>query len=294
MSDRPLITMLYVPGSDPAKLGKLASIPADAFILDLEDAVAMSEKEPARSHVRAVIDALGDRCQLWARINPWPSALARADLDAVVTVGLAGIVAPKVESAAQVDDLAGAVEELETARGIAERSIQLIATIESVRGVAEARSIAAAAPGRLHSLGFGVGDFTLDLGIDTDPTSPTVLAGKAEVVLASRLAGINPPHDSVYMDFDDPDGLEENTRLGKRMGFLGKHAIHPKQIPVIRKVYTPTEREVARARRLLAEFEEAEHTGKAAMGFEGTLVDYPIADRARQIIQLAQTIGTGE
>lgn len=291
MSETFLIAMLYVPGSDPRKLAKLESTPADAFILDLEDAVALSKKETARTHVRNVIEFVGNRRAIWVRINRWGTLLSRDDLAAVVAPGLSGIVAPKIESAAEVDDLAAAVASLEAARGMAEGSVQLIATIESVRGVAAAREIAAAGRGRLHSLGFGVGDFTLDLGIETDPTSPTVIAAKSEVVIASRLAGINPPHDSAFMDYQDLEALEENTRLGKRLGFFGKHAIHPGQVSVIRKVFTPSLREVARARRVIEEFEEAECSGRASIGVEGMLVDYPVADRARQIIRLAEAMG---
>jgi citrate lyase subunit beta/citryl-CoA lyase len=147
--------------------------------------------------------------------------------------------------------------------------------------------IAAAAP-RLKRLCFGAGDFSLDVGVDwpheDGVTGETLLFAKSQLVLASRMAGLEPPHDSVYPRYDDLDALRREATESRRLGFLGKHAIHPSQLPVIDEVYRPSDRQVERARRLVAAFDEAEAQGKGAVGVDGELVDYPILYRARNIL----------
>lgn len=295
MRATPLVSMLFVPASQSDKLSKIPLLPGSAVILDLEDAVAHSMKATARENAANAIQAHGSEKPIWVRVNGLETGLLETDLASIVRPGLAGVDLPKVESPEEIHRLSRVLSELEQAAGMAQQAVKVMATIETAKGVGSVDAIAAAADARLECLGFGTGDFCLDVGIETDSSSPTVIAAKIAVVMASRRAGLNQPHDSVYINFKDPEGLETDTRLGKRLGFFGKHAIHPSQVEVIERVYLPTAAEVEKARRLLAAFEEAEREGKGAIGFDGELVDYPLAERSRRLLALAEaSSGPGE
>jgi citrate lyase beta subunit len=294
VSSKPLIALLFVPASDKAKLEKLGTLPGSGVILDLEDAVARSAKSQARVNAAGTIAAHTGDAQIWVRVNPESSGLLESDLNAVVQPGIAGIDIPKVESPDQILHVSDIIEQLEFDTRMSPGSIRIMATIETALGVGRVDEIAGVASPRLECLGFGTGDFCLDIGIDTDPESPTVIAAKVAVVLASRRARLHPPHDSVYINFDDPAGLEADTLRGKRLGFLGKHAIHPSQISIIERVYLPTPAEVERARRIVETFEAAEQAGQAAIGFNGELVDYPLAERSRRLLALAGDMSPAE
>jgi citrate lyase beta subunit len=276
-----------VPASDKTKLEKIGTLPGSGVILDLEDAVAQSAKSQARVNAAETIAEHSGARPIWVRVNPASSGLLEADLKAVVQSGIAGIDMPKVESPDQILHVSDTIDQLESDARMSPGSVRIMATIETALGVGAVDDIAGVASPRLECLGFGTGDFCLDIGIDTDPSSPTVIAAKVAVVLASRRARLHPPHDSVYINFDDPSGLEADTLRGKRLGFLGKHAIHPSQIPIIERVYFPTSAQVDRARRIVESFEAAEQAGQAAIGFDGELVDYPLAERSRRLLALA-------
>ena len=284
-----LLDMLFVPAADERKLAKIPALDASAFILDLEDAVAESVKPAARGRASAAIAEHGSAARLWVRVNARDTAHFADDLAAVVVPGLAGIVLPKAESAEDVLGLAGLVDVLERRSGIAPGSVELIATIETVRGLAAVDAIASASP-RLRCLGFGAGDFSLDLGLEWPAPhglSPTVVQAKAALVLASRKAGLEPPHDGVHPSFRDLDALRTEAEQARALGFVGKHAIHPDQIPVIRDVFRPSADELARAREVVEAFDRSERLGVANVAVDGKLVDYPVAERARRLLAAA-------
>jgi citrate lyase subunit beta/citryl-CoA lyase len=288
-----LPTMLYVPGADQRKLDRVAQIPAPAFILDLEDSVARSVKLEARERVQGLLGS-GLRRRLYVRINSLDSGLAFDDLEAVVRPGLTGLVIPKVESAAELHLLDRLLGALEARYGLFAGSVELIALVETVPGCERVREIARSSP-RLRCLGFGAGDFSLDLGLEWPASggpSATLLHAKVELVLASRLAGLDPPHDGVYPDFRDPEGLRAEAEQARRLGFWGKHAIHPDQVSVIAGVFIPSEQEVAQARRIVEAFEWSERQGVAAIQIDGRLIDYPVAERARRLLELVRGSGS--
>jgi citrate lyase beta subunit len=290
MNEPLLPAMLFVPAGDPRKLAKIPALATPAFILDLEDAVAHATKEAARHAAAAAIAAHSPGRRLWVRINGLDTALWEADLRAVVTAGLEGIDVPKVTSAEQIRRLDTTLHGLELAHGLCPGAIAVIATIETVAGLRQVDAIATASP-RLHCLGFGAGDFSLDLGIDWAPDgatlSPTIVAAKIALVLASRAAGLAPPHDGVYPNLRDASGLEAEVRQARALGFFGKHAIHPDQVPIITSAFWPTERQIAHARRVVAAFEQSEISGRANLALDGEFVDYPVVARARQLLALA-------
>jgi citrate lyase subunit beta/citryl-CoA lyase len=286
-----LTTMLFVPGTATDKFANLPKIASRAFILDLEDAVPPKEKEAARANVAQLLDDVGEQLSLHVRVNPIDSDYFISDLDAVVRSGLAGIDIPKVTSAADIIAADAVLTALERRAGLPAGQIELMATIETATGVRNVYDIAGAGT-RLRRLCFGAGDFTLDLGLDwpddSGLTSATLVHAKVQMVMASRLSGLEPPHDSSYPVYTDLDGLRREADESRRLGFVGKHAIHPAQLSVIEETYRPSLIRVERAKRIVEAFERAEANGQGAIGLGGELIDYPILDRARQILAEAQ------
>jgi citrate lyase beta subunit len=287
---RPWLTdMLYVPASDRGKLAKIPELDASAFILDLEDATALASKCKARRNAADALARLLHKTRLWVRVNAPRTEFFADDIEAVTVLGLDGIVLPKAESAEDVSAVEGLVTTLEGLRGLRPGSIGLIPTIETVRGLAALDEIATASP-RIRCLGFGAGDFSLDVGLDwpsAGSLSATVLNAKVAVVLASRRAGLARPHDSVYPDFRDLEALRTEAVQARELGFGGKHAIHPGQVPVIRRAFLPTVEEVKRAREVVEAFEHSEREGIANLDVGGRFVDYPVAESARRTLAIA-------
>lgn len=285
--DAYLSSMLYVPGGDQRKLAKAASLDVPAVILDLEDAVAASAKAAARAAVAGVLRS-GQLDRAWVRVNAASPSDLYEDLHAVVVPKLDGLVLPKAETAAdiqRVDWLAGVLEER---RGIPAGRVFFLPTIETVKGLANVDAIATASS-RVLWLGFGAGDFSLDLGLEW-PTAdggvgPTLLAAKCEIVLASRRAGLPPPHDGSFPRFRDEDGLRQEAGLAKSLGFGCKHAIHPAQVPVIQEIFYPSAAEIERARQIVLAFSAQETEGIANVAHDGALVDYPVALRAARLLR---------
>ncbi len=218
------------------------------------------------------------------------------DLEAVVAPGVDGIVLPKVESAldlARVDWLMG---ELEARRGLPVGRIDLMPILETGPGIADARVICAAAAesgGRVRRVSFGAGDYTADMGMDWTRGEAECDHARAEIVLASRVAGLEPPVDTVWADLSDVDGLVASAAKVRAMGFQGKLCIHPGQVEPVHRVFTPTAAEVARAEKIVAAFEKAEAEGSASIQIDGQFVDYPIVARARRVLMLAAAAAKG-
>lgn len=280
--------MLFVPGSDDRKIGKIPELGADAVILDLEDSVATSAKADARRKVAARLRAPGGGPALWVRVNPADGAYFVDDVRDIAGPGLAGVLLPKARSAADVarlDDLLTAAE----AGHPGVTPARVVATVETVAGLRAAGEIAAASP-RVDALAFGGGDFSLDAGIDwpLEPDHPLLTAARVELALASRAAGIGAPHDGAYPRHGDLDGLRAQAAFARSLGFGTKHAIHPGQVPVIREVFRPSEQAVAHAERVVRAFEQAEAEGRAAISVDGALVDYPVWLRAREVLRAAR------
>ena len=196
---------------------------------------------------------------------------------------------PKVESAADFAKVDWVLGEFERRRGLPVGGIDLMPIIETGPGVANARKICTAS-GRLRRVSFGAGDYTRDMGMDWTRGEAECDHARAEIVLASRIAGLEPPVDTVWADLADGEGLAASAAKAKAMGFQGKMCIHPGQIAAVHGVFTPTDEEVARARKLVAAFEKAEAEGSASIQVDGQFVDYPIVARARRVLALARAV----
>jgi citrate lyase subunit beta/citryl-CoA lyase len=206
--------------------------------------------------------------------------------------GLDGLRVPKVEEPATVQRVAAWVAEAEAAQGLPVGEIPLICSLETARGVWNALEIAQADP-RFFALTFGAVDFVRDLNLIPGPEELETLYARSRLVLAARVAGGRAPIDSVYPRLQDDEGLERSTRQGRALGFFGRSAIHPRQVPIIHTVYTPSEAEIAAAREIVEAAAAAEAVGTGALRLpNGDFVDVPVVRRAEELLRLADALGS--
>lgn len=288
----PIRSWLYVPGDRPDRVAKALSSAADAVIIDLEDAVADGAKDAARRNAADAIDRhAGDRVRpLFVRVNAIGDDRARDDITAVVRRGISGVRLPKCDDASDVVEAARLIEVAERAAGLPTGTVCLVPGIESAKGVANAAAIAAA-DARVIALGFGAADFARDLGLTPGPDGLETLYARSQLVIVSRVAGIRAPIESVQTDIGDLDRLARTTRAARALGFFGRSAIHPSQIDVLNEVFTPDEREIARARQIVDAAERALSDGHGAVRLpSGELVDLAIVRRAQDTLLLAREL----
>ena len=285
--------MLFAPGNHPRKVEKVFGVGADAVILDLEDAVAIDEKVAAR---QAVLEALKKPrpCKGYVRVNALDTPFCYGDLLAVVGRWLDGVVLPKAESAAHVLTVDWLLTQLERERDLPAGGIDLIPIIETGRGVAAVKEIAGSGP-RVKRLAFGAADYTRDIGMRWTLEEGELAPTRAAIVLASRVAGIESPIDTPFLHVGKHrDSLHRTTELARDIGFQGKLCIHPEQIDPVNQVFTPTEKEIAEARKIVEAFAAAEAGGSASIQVDGQFVDYPIVEKAKRTLEMARQISSGD
>ncbi len=286
-SNQLLRSLLFAPGNQPRKLARVATFGADAIVLDLEDAVAVGEKEGARAMIRAALPTYQDTVAM-VRVNALATGRCRADLEAVVCPSLHGVLLPKVDEPAILSEVDAYLAELEAREGVPVGTIRLFPQIETALGIARVEEIALRAPPRVHTLLFGLADFTTDLGIDLTPDGTELLFARSRVIVAARAAGLAQPIDGPYLlDLHDRDGLIADSFRSRQLGFQGRVVVYPPQVEPTNHAYSyvPPE-EVELARRIVRAFEEAEAAGSASIQVEGRFVDYPIYRRALHKLRL--------
>jgi citrate lyase subunit beta/citryl-CoA lyase len=285
-------TFLFAPGNHARRVEKCVTIGSDAVILDLEDAVAVAEKPSTRSQV---VEALGRprHCKGYVRVNALTTEWCYGDLVAVVAPGVDGIVLPKVEHAGDLQTAEWLVRQLERERGLPEGGIDIIPIVETAIGFSNIASIARSGT-RVRRMAFGAGDFTLDVGITWSSDETELLPYRTAFVVESRAAGLEPPIDTVWVTLKDVDGFARSASRAKSLGFQGKMCIYPDQVPVVNKLFRPTDTEVAHARRVLEAFAEAEAKGLASIQVDGHFIDYPLVYQARRIVSRAELIDAAE
>ena len=277
---------LFAPGDHARRAEKVLTAGADACILDLEDAVALSAKVAARALVRAALDR-PRTCRGFVRVNAFDTEFCFADILAVVGPRLDGLVLPKLEEGAQIVALDWMLAALEAQHGLPHRGIEIMPIIETARGMAGLAALTACAAtlgARVPRFAFGAGDYTLDLGIRWSQVETELEAARAAMVLHSRAAGLEPPIDTVWIELREPAAFAASCARGAALGFQGKLCIHPDQIAATHAAYSPTAEEVAQAQRMVDAFAVAEAAGLASIQVEGRFVDYPIVDRARRVL----------
>ncbi len=280
-------SFIYVPANREKFLDKAVGLPADALLLDLEDSVPSAEKAAARAAVREFAPKIpGGR--VWVRPNAIDSEHGRADLDAIIGVpGLAGLIAPKVDSRDEMVLWDRLIGELERSRGLEVGSTLFVPSIESARGVWFAYDIATAAR-RIVSLSFGGardGDLNADLGCTWSADGPEMLHARQHVLVAARAARFDTPLDGVFADIRDAAGFARDTELSRRLGYRGRKLIHPSQIEPCNRLYRPTAAELDYYARVLEAFEVAVADGRASTTVDGKMIDVAMAAAARQVLE---------
>jgi citrate lyase subunit beta/citryl-CoA lyase len=280
---RAMRSLLYVPGDQPDKIDKALDRGADGVILDLEDAVGSDRKPYARD---TVADWLAHnptpRSAVWVRVNAGDDLIV-PDLEAVVHRGLSGVYVPKVSTAQDVEKVARRLDDLEQRAGIDQGTVLIAALLETADGILDARSIAASQ--RMSHLSVGEADLAAELGMHPSPDGHEMNPIRTSLVLASTSAGLNPPIGPVLTAFNDLAMLETTSLALFRMGYGGRTAVHPNQIPIINTAFSPTDRDVERATAIIRRFGEAASDGNAVtVDIDGSLIDEAIVRRARRTI----------
>jgi citrate lyase subunit beta/citryl-CoA lyase len=275
-------SLLFAPGNHARRVEKALGLAADGVILDLEDAVAISEKTTTRS---TVVEAFGRPRvgKLYVRVNALTTEWCHGDIGAVVQAGLDGIILPKVEHAHELRTADWLIANLERERGLPVGAIDLIPIIETALGISNLKRICRSGT-RTKRLAFGAGDFTLDMGMVWSRSEAELLPYRSACVLESRAAGLEPPMDTVWADLRDTEGFVASARHAAQIGFQGKMCIHPDQIAAANAAFSPDEAAVKQATRIVEAFDKAEAQGLASIQLDGQFIDYPIVQRARRVL----------
>ncbi len=274
---------LFVPGVRPELFAKALAGEADALSFDLEDSVPEARKGEARAQVAAFVQSaavLGTSKLIVVRVNALDTGHLPADLAAVAHTGVGLVNLPKVESAQDVLAAVAMLEQAEAANGLSQ-PLRLLATIETPRGLRRAAEIASAHP-RVAGLQLGLADLFEPFGIDRrDPA--TVHATLYAVRMAAAEAGVF-AWDAAFADLADGEGFHAEAAMARRLGYVGKSCIHPKQVALANAVFMPDADEIAAARRIIAAAGEASDAGRGAFVVDGRMVDLPFLKRAQALL----------
>jgi citrate lyase subunit beta/citryl-CoA lyase len=284
---QPLRSLLFAPGNHPRRIERVGEFGADAIVLDLEDAVADGEKDVARSMVREALPTYADTTVVVVRANSDDSGRLEDDVAAVAQLGLDAVMVPKIERIETLQRVDAMLTVLERERGLELGRIRLLGLVETARGLVRCEEIAASAPARLVTIVFGLGDFTVDVGVDVTPGGTELLYARSKVVVAARAAGLRAPLDGPYLDLRNLSGLVEDCERSRLLGFQGRVVVYPDHVVPAQEAYSflpPVE--VERCRRIVSAFEEAEAKGLASIQVDGRFVDYPLYHRARHKLSL--------
>ncbi|MEX2614788.1 MAG: CoA ester lyase [Alphaproteobacteria bacterium] len=291
-----LRSMLFVPGDSERKMEKAITNEADALILDLEDSVSPDRTAVARGMVAEYLSARADRTkqQLWVRINPLDTDKAMPDLAAVMTGAPDGIVLPKTYSAKDAVALANALSALEARDGLVIGSTRILAVATETAKSLFTLNTFIGATDRLYGMTWGAEDLAAALGAsnnrlpDGSYDGPYLLA-RTLCLAACRAAEVMPV-DTVFTDFRNIEGLEEEAGQARRSGFFGKMAIHPDQSAPINRAFTPTAEEIAHAQRIVDAFDR--NPGAGTIGIDGMMIDMPHLKQARAVLALVASLKT--
>ncbi len=289
-SSRVRRAILIMPGDDLKKITKGASMGMDSLIMDMEDGVALNNKDQARQVIQHALTSLDfGRTERLVRLNQAKKGMQVEDITMTVIGKPDGYVLPKVESAREVQQLSHTLLEREIILGIEPGTIKLIALIETAKGVVNLPQIAQA-DSRLVALMFGAEDLAGSMGAIRSEGADEVFYARSAVVLHAAAFGLQ-AIDTPYVKLRDMDGLKVETTKARRMGYTGKLAIHPDHVDLINEIFTPSDEEIEYARKLIEAHDarQAGHTG--VFVFEGSMVDMPMVRSAENVLARARAAG---
>lgn len=282
-------TMMFLPGMNAAMLRDAGIYGADALMFDLEDAVSRHEKDAARFLVHEALRTIDyGKAETVVRINELDT-FGKQDVLAMVDAGVEVIRLPKTETAQDILDVDRAISEAEDRLGKKHGSTNMMAAIESAEGIFNARDIAKASP-RLIGIALGAEDYVTNLQTRRYPDGQELAFGRSMILHAARAAGVD-AIDTVYSDIDNEVGFREEVERIKELGFNGKSVVNPRQIPIVKEIFAPTQKEIYMASRVIKGIQEAEANNSGVISVDGKMVDKPIVERAQRVMQLAQASG---
>ena len=284
-------TMLYIPGNNPAMIQQGGIYGADSILLDLEDAVALNQKDAARTLVRNMIKVIDFYdTEVCVRVNHLSTPFGLADLEEIVPLQPSAIRYPKTESPEEVAELLRIIERIEDRHCLPHNKLTLHAMIETAMGVQNVFNIASMFS-RVDAITIGGQDLTADMNIIYTPDGVGIDFARKRIVMAAKASHID-VIDTIFPDVNDEEGLRRETEYAKKIGFTGKAVINPRQIGIIHDVFTPTEEEIRKAYRIVKEFRANSAAGIGVFAIDGKMVDAPVVSRAEYILKLANvTVG---
>jgi len=287
-------SFLFVPADSAKKLAKAGGLDADALILDLEDAVLPVNKSKARKMCAEFLARTKTSSQIWVRVNPLDSEFIDDDLAAIVPLSPAGIVLPKPDGPVDIETLSRRHDALEAKHGLAAGAIKILpVATETARAVMSLALYPRTYLPRLLGLSWGAEDLATDIGALTNKAADGNFAFTYQMVrsytlLAAKAAGVQAV-DTLYDDFRDKDGLRAKARVAFGEGFTGMFAIHPAQIPIINKSFTPTEAQIRYAQAVVQAFKDNPDAG--AVQISGKMLDIPHLKQAQNVLALYEGYG---
>lgn len=286
---------LFVPGNRAEWIDKAPKYGADALILDLEDAVPVAEKKEARSIVRAGIERLRARgVPVVVRINALNTGLTGEDIEAVVIPGLVAIAIPKLERREEVLKVDAWIELFEQKAGLAPGTVEIIAIPETSRGIMNAYELATACP-RVGNIAGGIsarsGDITKAVGYKWTRAGFETLYMASHMLLAARAAGIEYPLGIGSLEVGDTELVRAQLQRLREIGFRGSLAIHPSAVPIANEIFAPSKEEIEWNKGVLRAMADAEQEGRAAVTYDGMMIDYAHCRNALDLIHQAEAFG---
>ena len=283
-------SLLFVPGNTPRMLERALGLRPDAFIPDMEDSVPWDEKANARSVTASYLPKLASTgVPVIPRVNSLDTGLLADDLAAVVSAHIYGVSVGKADNPRIVREIETLIEEAEARAGLDIGSVRLVPWIESAEAIVKAYDICGASS-RIVGVALGAEDFTNDMQIERREDDAELAYARSAVAVAAKAAGVL-ALDTPFFAFRDTDALQANCESSRGIGFRGRFAIHPAQLETIHQVYSPSPKELERARREIAAFDEAAATGRGSTSLDGKVVDVPVVKRAQGLLEQARRMG---
>ncbi len=284
-----LRSLIFVPGNRENMVERATGFAADVIMVDLEDSVPPGEKVNARGVAQSWTPRLmRPGRKVMVRCNALDTGLTRDEMAAVMGPGLYGFSVGKTESVWDLQEIDRIIGPLEASAGLEPGSIKVIPWIESAKAVLDAQEMALASP-RVVAIAFGAEDYTNDMGVQRTDDGEEVYVPRSMTAIAARAAGVA-SLDSPYVAFRNPEGLEQDAAVARRLGYTGKFAIHPSQIDAINQTFSPHPDDVEYARQVVAAWEEAEAAGRGSLALDGKMVDVPVVKRAQNLLAMVEAI----
>ena len=283
-------TMMFLNAQKPGLIKDPYIYKPDSIMLDLEDAVAENQKDVARFSLYHALKEINYRgCERVVRINGLDTPYWEEDIRCAVAGGCDAIRIPKTESALDVQRVEAVVEECEKKYGIPEGHTLIMAAIESARGVMKALDICEASE-RMFGIALSGGDYTKDLQTHITGTGLELMGARQNMIIAARAAGVQ-CFDTVYTNLDDMDGFRRDVETIHLMGFDGKSIINPRQINIVHEIFTPTQKDIIFAEKVVKEIDEKKKLGIGVFTVDGKMIDIAFYDGAKRTIELAKASG---